>query len=124
MIKIEEIKELEESLKKNNVFVAASIEGKGCHIGKFKGFGLDANDELIIEVDINSKSSTTESIMTAEEYKKNALTLLNYCLTETINTAEEDKLEDEELEKHESYCEGLKDAILKIQNLPTEVIIN
>jgi hypothetical protein len=34
------------------------IEGKGHHIGRFKGFALDANDSLIIETDIDSLSCT------------------------------------------------------------------
>ena len=34
-MKYEEIKELEKILKNNEVYITASIEGKGCHIGRF-----------------------------------------------------------------------------------------
>ena len=58
--------------------------------------------------------------MTAKEFKSNVITLLKYCLAETKETAISDGLEDEELELSESYCEGLEDAIKKIESLPTE----
>lgn len=56
--------------------------------------------------------------MTAKEFKTNAIALLNYCLAETKRTAESDDLGDEELEK--AYCEGLEDAIRKIETLTIE----
>ena len=56
---IEEMKKIEEWLNKNNVYVAASIDNKGVHIGRFKGLSLDADDDLIIEVDIDSLSCTS-----------------------------------------------------------------
>ena len=52
------MKKIEEWLNKNNVYVAASIDNKGVHIGRFKGLSLDADDDLIIEVDIDSLSCT------------------------------------------------------------------
>lgn len=55
----EEMKKVEEWLKTNDAYVMSSIEGKGHHIGRFKRFGLDADDNLIIEVDIDSLSCTT-----------------------------------------------------------------
>ena len=54
----EEIKRLEKLLKENDVYIIASIEGKGHHIGRFKGFSLDADDGLIIDVDIDKESFT------------------------------------------------------------------
>ena len=57
-MKYEEIKELEKLLKINEVYITASIEGKGCHIGRFKGLALDADDGLIIDVDIDKESCT------------------------------------------------------------------
>ena len=53
-----ELNKIKEKLEEQNVYVIASIEGKGCHIGRFKGFSLDANKQLIIEVDIDEKSCT------------------------------------------------------------------
>ena len=58
--------------------------------------------------------------MSAEEFKLHALDLLKYCLSETQTTAVLDELEDEELERSNAYCEGLADAISKIESLPTE----
>ena len=58
--------------------------------------------------------------MTAKEFKTSAIYLLKYCLAETKETAISDELEDEELELSEAYCEGLEDAIKKIESLPTE----
>lgn len=61
-----------------------------------------------------------EKNMTAKEFKTNAIELLKFCLAETKRTITDDKLEDEELELSESYCEGLEDAIKKIETLPVE----
>ena len=58
--------------------------------------------------------------MTAKEFKTSAIYLLKYCLAETKETAISDELEDEELELSEAYCEGLEDAIKKIESLPVE----
>lgn len=55
--------------------------------------------------------------MSAEEFKKNAIFLLKYCLAQTKETAISDELEDEELELSEAYCHGLEDAILKINSI-------
>lgn len=58
--------------------------------------------------------------MTAKEFKTNAIALLKYCLAETKETAKLDDLEDEELELSDAYCEGLEDAIKKIESLSIE----
>lgn len=60
------------------------------------------------------------NFMTAKEFKENAIFLLKYCLAETKETAISDGLEDEELELSGAYCEGLEDAIKKIESLSTE----
>ena len=57
--------------------------------------------------------------MTALEFKNSALALLEFCLKETKETTLSDGLEDEELKLSEAYCEGLEDAISKINSLPT-----
>jgi hypothetical protein len=58
--------------------------------------------------------------MTAKEFKSDAIILLKYCLAQTKETAISDGLEDEELELSEAYCEGLEDAIKKIESLLIE----
>ena len=50
------MKELESKLKELNVYVISSVEGKGSHIGRFKGFSEDANGDLVIETDIDKLS--------------------------------------------------------------------
>lgn len=55
---ITEMKEIESKLKELNVYVISSVEGKGSHIGRFKGFSEDANGNLVIEVDIDMLSCT------------------------------------------------------------------
>jgi len=58
--------------------------------------------------------------MTAKEFKSSAIDLLKFCLAQTKECAISDELEDEELELSEAYCEGLEDAIKKIETLPIE----
>lgn len=58
--------------------------------------------------------------MTVEEFKREAIVLLAFCVAETKECAIEDGLEDEELALNFAYCEGLEDAIKKIKGLPTE----
>lgn len=58
--------------------------------------------------------------MTAKEFKTSAIELLKFCLAETKETVILDELEDEELALSEVYCEGLEDAIKKIESLPIE----
>lgn len=58
MIDMKELERIEKLLRENDVYIMSSIEGKGHHIGRFKGFALDANDSLIIETDIDSLSCT------------------------------------------------------------------
>lgn len=55
---IEEMKKIEKWLNKNNVYIISSIDGEGIHVGKFKGLSLDADDDLIINVDIDSFGCT------------------------------------------------------------------
>ena len=55
--------------------------------------------------------------MRVEDFKNNAITVLKYCLAETKETAISDGLEDEELDLSNAYCEGLEDAIKKIESL-------
>jgi hypothetical protein len=55
------MKNLEKVIKDNNPYVMASIAGKGYHIGRFKGVGIDSDNELTIDVDIDAQSCTTES---------------------------------------------------------------
>lgn len=58
--------------------------------------------------------------MTAKEFKTSAIELLKFCLAETKETALSDGLEDEELDLSNTYCEGLEDAIKKIESLSVE----
>lgn len=44
--------------KNQEVYIIASIEGKGNHIGRIKNISLDTDDDVIIEVDIDEKSVT------------------------------------------------------------------
>lgn len=44
--------------KNQEVYIIASIEGKGNHIGRIKNISLDADDDVVIEVDIDEKSVT------------------------------------------------------------------
>lgn len=41
-----------------DVYIIASIEGKGNHIGKIKRILLDADNDIVIEIDIDNKSVT------------------------------------------------------------------
>ena len=66
------------------------------------------------------KKNYKKENMLAEEFKTNAITLLKYCLEETKRCAKEDGLENEELELSNSYCDGLRDAIKKIEKLPVK----
>ena len=53
-----ELRKFEEELKKYNTYIASSIEGKGTHIGRFRGLSLDANGDIIILCDIDKDSVT------------------------------------------------------------------
>lgn len=62
MDKLEQLRALINEISENGtISVMASIEGKGVHVGKVKGISQDANNDVIIEVDIEHISSTTES---------------------------------------------------------------
>ena len=58
--------------------------------------------------------------MTTKDFKTSAIELLKFCLAETKETALSDGLEDEELDLSNTYCEGLEDAIKKIESLSVE----
>lgn len=47
-----DIKSIESFLKQNNAYIMASIDGEGCHVGRFKGISQDADDAIVLEVDI------------------------------------------------------------------------
>ncbi len=55
--------------------------------------------------------------MKVKEFKTKTIDLLKYCLAQTKECAISDGLEDEELKLSEAYCEGLEDAIGKIETL-------
>ena len=57
-ISITDIDKIESMLREHNVYIISSIGGKGNHVGRLKGFSLDADGNLIIETDIDKKSST------------------------------------------------------------------
>lgn len=46
--------------KIDRIYVCASVEGKGLHIGRIKGLNMDVEEGIIIEVDIDKFSTTTE----------------------------------------------------------------
>lgn len=56
---IAEMNEIETKLREHNVYIISSVEGKGNHIGRFKGFAVDADGDLIIETDIDELSCTS-----------------------------------------------------------------
>lgn len=60
-------KKIEEWMKLNNVYIVSSIDGNGNHVGRLKGLYLDANDDLIISVDIDDLSCTTEETLGCAE---------------------------------------------------------
>lgn len=53
-----DVSDIKDVLDKQNAYVVATVEGDGCHIGRLKGISLDANGDLVIEVDISSISCT------------------------------------------------------------------
>ena len=55
---IEELNKIENKLREQNVYIISSVDGRGVHIGRFKGFSRDANDDLVIEADIDGVSCT------------------------------------------------------------------
>lgn len=50
-----------EFVKESDMYVCASIEGKGVHIGRIKGIGYDADGTPILEVDIDEVNCTDTS---------------------------------------------------------------
>lgn len=44
--------------REQEVYVVSSIENKGNHIGRIKDISLDANCDVVIEVDIDKESIT------------------------------------------------------------------
>ena len=51
---------VDEILKKHRAFVMATIDGHGCHIGTYKEISLEADGDLIINVDVESLSVTEQ----------------------------------------------------------------
>lgn len=47
----------------DNLYIQASIEGVGVHIGRIKGLSYDADGDPILEVDIDAVSCTTENYL-------------------------------------------------------------
>ena len=54
---------------------------------------------------------------TVENFKKEAIALLHFCLEETKRVALQDGLDEEEMELNKAYCEGLEDAMNKVEGL-------
>lgn len=44
--------------KEQDVYIIASIGGEGNHIGRIKNISLDADYDVVIEVDVDEKSVT------------------------------------------------------------------
>lgn len=44
----------------DKLYVIASIEGKGAHVGRIKGLSYDADGIPVLEIDIDAVSCTTE----------------------------------------------------------------
>lgn len=44
--------------EKQDVYIIASIDGKENHIGRIKNISLDADNDVVIEVDIDKESVT------------------------------------------------------------------
>ena len=45
-------------IKDTNMYVCASIDGKGVHIGRIKDIGYDADGTPVLEIDIDKLSVT------------------------------------------------------------------
>jgi hypothetical protein len=54
----EVLTKLRSIVNNHEVYIMSAIDGKGCHIGKITGVSLDANDDIVIEADIDSVSAT------------------------------------------------------------------
>lgn len=48
----------EKMLESDNIYIVSSIDNKGTHVGRFKRCSLDADGNLIIEIDIDGVSCT------------------------------------------------------------------
>ena len=44
--------------KNKDIYIISSIGNKGVHIGRIKNISLDANDDIVIETDIEKESET------------------------------------------------------------------
>lgn len=60
--------------------------------------------------------------MSVTEFKEKVMLLLNCCIDETVRVSIEDCLDDEDKVRVDSYCEGIKDSIEKINSIPVERI--
>lgn len=49
---------IEAILRKYNVYIISSVDGKGNHVGRLKGFSVDADGDLVIDADIDELSCT------------------------------------------------------------------
>ena len=49
---------IEAILKKHGAYILSTIDGQGCHAGCYKGIALDADDNWIIEAEVESMSET------------------------------------------------------------------
>lgn len=52
------LSKIEQYLKQHGCYVLSSVEGKGTHVGRFKRILLDANDDIVIDIDIDAVSTT------------------------------------------------------------------
>lgn len=49
---------IEAILKKHGTYILSTIDGRGCHVGCYKGIALDADADWIIEAEVESMSET------------------------------------------------------------------
>lgn len=52
------LSKIEQYLKQHGCYVLSSIEGEGTHVGRFKRISLDADDDVVINIDIDAVSVT------------------------------------------------------------------
>lgn len=54
---IKKIDIIQDFLNEHGVYIVASVDGEGVHLGRFKKIGIDANGHLTIDCDIDGISS-------------------------------------------------------------------
>lgn len=47
------LSEIEQYLKQHGCYVLSSVEGKGTHVGRLNKISLDANDDIVLDIDID-----------------------------------------------------------------------